>query len=112
MALLNFHLSLRVLYSYLTLSPWRFTDLCLRWLRTDYNEEWFPINDQTWRDKTGQPYGKVPANLDWISYDVRPPATFSLPLALHSTQRFLGKRYKHQTVRRAFNAKILRCMTE
>ena len=46
-------------------------------MRTDYNEEWFPINDPTWKDKTGQPYGKVPTNLDWISYDVRaasPPA--------------------------------------
>ncbi len=40
-------------------------------LTSDYNEEWFPINDPTWKDKTGQPYGKVPANLDWISYDVR-----------------------------------------
>ena len=43
-------------------------------LTSDYNEEWFPINDPTWKDKTGQPYGKVPANLDWISYDVRSAA--------------------------------------
>ena len=41
----------------------------------DYNEEWYPINDPTWHDKSGQPYGKVPAALDWISYDVRSAAT-------------------------------------
>ena len=41
----------------------------------DYNEEWYPINDPTWHDKSGQPYGKVPAALDWISYDVRTAAT-------------------------------------
>ena len=41
----------------------------------DYNEEWYPINDPTWHDKTGQPYGKVPTALDWISYDVRSAAT-------------------------------------
>ena len=62
-----FLLLLRVSSGY----SWRCTDLCLRLVRTDYNEEWFPINDPTWKDKTGQPYGKVPANLDWISYDVR-----------------------------------------
>ena len=39
--------------------------------RKDYNEEWFPINDPAWHDKSGQPYGRVPAALDWISYDVR-----------------------------------------
>ena len=31
---------------------------------TYYNEEWFPINDPTWRDKTGAPYGMVPTSLD------------------------------------------------
>ena len=36
---------------------------------TYYNEEWFPLNDPTWKDKSGQPYGKVPDSLDWISYD-------------------------------------------
>ena len=46
----------------------------------DYNEEWFPLNDPTWHDKSGQPYGKVPATLDWISYDVRTAATLSLHL--------------------------------
>eukprot|EP01052_Picozoa_sp_SAG31_P030020 SAG31_NODE_3041_length_4753_cov_44.421573_4_plen_109_part_00 len=47
--------------------------------RKDYNEEWYPINDPTWHDKTGQPYGKVPTALDWISYDVRAAAA---PFAL------------------------------
>jgi hypothetical protein len=47
------------------------TDRALLLPRKDYNEEWFQINDPTWHDKSGQPYGKVPAALDWISYDVR-----------------------------------------
>ena len=78
-------------------TKWRFIDLCLLLLRVDYNEEWFPINDPTWKDKTGQPYGKVPATLDWISYDVRPPATFSLPLALNELNALfsLTKRCTH-----------------
>ena len=51
------------------------TDRCCWRSRKDYNEEWYPINDPTWHDKTGQPYGKVPTALDWISYDVRSAAT-------------------------------------
>ena len=38
-------------------------------LITYYNEEWAPINDPEWRDSVGEPYGKLPASLDWISYD-------------------------------------------
>jgi len=59
----------------LSLSSQRFADRALFLPRKDYNEEWFPINDPTWHDKSGQPYGKVPAALDWISYDVRTAAT-------------------------------------
>ena len=51
------------------------TDRCCWRSRKDYNEEWYPINDPTWHDKTGEPYGKVPTALDWISYDVRAAAT-------------------------------------
>ena len=51
------------------------TDRSVAAARKDYNEEWYPINDPTWHDKTGEPYGKVPTALDWISYDVRAAAT-------------------------------------
>ena len=34
-----------------------------------YNEEWTPLNDVNWTDSAGQPYGKVPDSLDWLSYD-------------------------------------------
>ena len=53
----------------------------------DYNEEWFPLNDPTWHDKSGQPYGKVPATLDWISYDVRTAATLHSCRLLESLRR-------------------------
>ena len=38
-------------------------------LITYYNEEWAPINDPEWRDAVGEPFGKLPTSLDWISYD-------------------------------------------
>ena len=59
-------------------SPTKIFNKLTRLLCADYNEEWFPLNDPTWHDKSGQPYGKVPATLDWISYDVRTAATLHL----------------------------------
>ena len=35
-----------------------------------YNEEWAPVNDPAWHDKSGEPFWHtLPAELDWISFD-------------------------------------------
>ena len=37
---------------------------------TYYNEEWAPVNDPAWHDRSGEPFWhSLPAELDWISYD-------------------------------------------
>ena len=68
-------------------SPTKIFNKLTRLLCADYNEEWFPLNDPTWHDKSGQPYGKVPATLDWISYDVRTAATLHSCRLLESLRR-------------------------
>ena len=55
---------------------------------TYYNDQWDVFNDPTWRDGTGEKYGMVPSELDWISYDVSWKATLCRVACVEGLNRF------------------------